>query len=82
MKFAKKRRGSGTVHAYGYTEETERFPIDYEVFSLPIRFSVRQKRKCLSLEKVITWFFYVNIREQKGFGLKIKIQENARDVFA
>ena len=23
------------MHAYGYTEETERFPIDYEVFFLP-----------------------------------------------
>ena len=23
------------MHAYGYTEETERFPIDYEVFILP-----------------------------------------------
>jgi hypothetical protein len=70
------------MHAYGYTEETERFPIGYEVFFLPIRFSVRQKRNCLLLEKVITWFFNDNIREQKVFGLEMKIQENAPAVSA
>jgi hypothetical protein len=62
------------VHAYGYTEEVERFPIDYEVLFLPIRLPLHQKRKASVAGESYHLVFSTNIREQKGFGLKMKTQ--------
>ena len=70
------------MYTYGYTEDTERFPIDYECLPFLLFFSFLQKRDLSVDGEIYHLVFNSNIREHKSFGLRMKMTERPPDVEA